>query len=51
MEALLRAVGFEKLLYTQNPLAAAARGIFHAFKTEAIYREHAAAALSARPQS
>jgi len=51
MEALLHAVGFEKVLYTQNPLAAAARGIFHAFKTEAIYREHAAAALSARPQS
>jgi len=51
MEALLRAVGFEKVLYTQNPLAAAARGIFHAFKTEAIYREHSAAAMNARPQS
>lgn len=46
MEAILRAVGFQKILYTPNPLAASNRGIFHAFKSEAIYREHAAAASS-----
>jgi tRNA (mo5U34)-methyltransferase len=51
MEALLRAVGFEKILYTPNPLATRSRGIFHAFKTEAVYQAHAAAGLSARPQS
>jgi tRNA (mo5U34)-methyltransferase len=51
MEALLRAVGFEKILFTPNPLAARARGIFHAFKTEAIYQAHAAAGLTARRQS
>jgi tRNA (mo5U34)-methyltransferase len=52
MEALLRAVGFEKVLYRPNPLAASHRGIFHAFKSEAIYREHAAAGTSiAQPQS
>lgn len=51
MEALLRAVGFEKVLYRTNPLATSHRGIFHAFKSEAIYREHAAAAASAQSQS
>jgi tRNA (mo5U34)-methyltransferase len=49
MEALLRAVGFEKVLYAPNPLATSHRGIFHAFKSEAIYREHAAASAMAQP--
>jgi tRNA (mo5U34)-methyltransferase len=51
MEALLRAVGFEKVLYRPNPLATSHRGIFHAFKSEAIYREHAAVGLEAQAQS
>jgi tRNA (mo5U34)-methyltransferase len=46
MEALLRAVGFEKVLYAPNPLASSHRGIFHAFKSEATYREHLAATAS-----
>jgi tRNA (mo5U34)-methyltransferase len=49
MEALLRAVGFAKVLYAPNPLAASHRGIFHAYKSEAIYREHAAIGSGIQP--
>jgi tRNA (mo5U34)-methyltransferase len=44
VDALLKVVGFPKVLFTPNPLAPQARGIFHAFKSEALYHEHAAAA-------
>jgi tRNA (mo5U34)-methyltransferase len=44
VEALLKTVGFAKVLFGPNPLAPETRGLFHAFKSEALYREHAAAA-------
>jgi tRNA (mo5U34)-methyltransferase len=44
VEALLRTVGFPKVLFTPNPAGPDFRGIFHAFKSEAIYHEHVAAA-------
>ena len=44
VEALLKSAGFAKVLFSPNPLAPETRGLFHAFKSEAFYREHAAAA-------
>jgi tRNA (mo5U34)-methyltransferase len=46
LEGLLKVVGFPKVVFTPNPTAPGVRGIFHAFKSEALYREHAAAAES-----
>ena len=39
VEALLKVFGFERVLTTSNPVSPGIRGIFHAFKTEAIYDE------------
>jgi tRNA (mo5U34)-methyltransferase len=44
VEALLKSVGFPKVLFTPHPAGPEVRGIFHAFKSEAVYHEHAAAA-------
>jgi tRNA (mo5U34)-methyltransferase len=44
VEALLQAVGFSKVLFTPHPIGSSNRGIFHAFKSETIYQQHAAAA-------
>jgi tRNA (mo5U34)-methyltransferase len=40
IEAMLKVFGFGKVLTTSNPVSHGIRGIFHAFKTEAIYQEH-----------
>ncbi|MBV9183801.1 MAG: hypothetical protein JO356_21055 [Acidobacteria bacterium] len=42
VEALLRHVGFKRVDFTSHPLPelAAVRGIFHAWKTDAIYEAH-----------
>ena len=41
VEAMLKKVfGFQKVLVAPNPVSHGIRGIFHAFKTEAIYEEH-----------
>jgi tRNA (mo5U34)-methyltransferase len=44
VEALLKTVGFPKVLFTPHPAGPNVRGIFHAFKSPAIYHEHMAAA-------
>ncbi len=44
VEALLKSVGFPKVLFTPHPAGPEVRGIFHAFKSEAMYHEHVAAA-------
>jgi hypothetical protein len=44
VEALLKTVGFSTVLFTPHPAGPNVRGIFHAFKSEAIYHEHMAAA-------
>jgi tRNA (mo5U34)-methyltransferase len=46
VEALLKTVGFPKVLFTPHPAGPDVRGIFHAFKSEAIYNEHMAAAAA-----
>jgi len=48
VEALLRSVGFPKVLYTPHPAGGDVRGIFHAFKSEALWQEHSLAAASGR---
>jgi len=47
VEALLKTVGFPKVLYTPHPAGADVRGVFHAFKSEAIWHEHSLAARGA----
>jgi len=44
VEALLKSVGFPKVLFTPHPAGPEVRGIFHAFKSEAMYHEHVSAA-------
>ena len=44
VEALLKSVGFPKVLFTPHPAGPEVRGIFHAFKSEAVYHEHMSAA-------
>ena len=44
VEALLKSVGFPKVLFTPHPAGPDVRGIFHAFKSEAVYHEHMSAA-------
>jgi tRNA (mo5U34)-methyltransferase len=47
VEALLKIVGFPKVLYTPHPTSGEVRGVFHAFKSEAIWHEHSLAARGA----
>jgi tRNA (mo5U34)-methyltransferase len=46
VEALLKSVGFPKVLFTPHPAGPNVRGIFHAFKSEAICHNHMAIALA-----
>ena len=49
IEALLKTVGFPKVLFTPHPAGPNVRGIFHAFKSEAAYQEHQAAVTVDEP--
>lgn len=40
MEALLKTVGFARVVFTPHPVVGGSRGFFHAFKTEAAYEAH-----------
>lgn len=49
VEALLKTVGFPRVVFTPHPAGPNVRGIFHAFKSEAAYQEHQAAVTVDEP--